>query len=174
MQGSIRKNPVKFILISESVSFIPDNILGCCEVVNIPRPTKSAYSACIGKRLGSNIDLSKLENIKNLKDPFDVIDTYDIICDKIVDDIHAEVISNWSEFRDHIYDIFTYNLDVHKCVWRIMFRIMTTNAINDATPILDKTYSVLKLFNNNYRPIYHLEAYFLFLKLELRKIKGNK
>ena len=170
IQGSLKENPIKFIFITESVSFIPDNILGCCEVINIPRPSKSAYNNCIGKRIPSSLDLSQLDNIKNLKDTFEIIDMYDTICGKIVSDIQDPVIANWSQFRDHIYDIFTYNLDVHKCIWRILSSVVEKNHPENLSAILDKTYTFFRLFNNNYRPIYHLEGYFLFLKMQIIKM----
>jgi hypothetical protein len=167
MQHCFKKNPIKFILVSESVSFIPDNILECCEVINVPRPSKTAYSSCLGKRVPSSVDLKDLENIKNFKDTFDVIDTYDKICNHIINNIESETISKWSEFRDNIYEIFTYNIDVHKCIWKILSNILLKYPKLDTSKIMDKTYTFLKFFNNNYRPIYHLEWYFLFLKNEI-------
>ena len=167
MQSSPNTNSVKFILISEAVSFIPDNILECCEIVNIPRPSRSAYSSCIGKRLHNNFNFESMENIKNIKDSINVVDMYEKICEEIMEFIEAENIVKWAEFRDRIYDIFTYNIDVHKCIWRILSKFLVNNDIKEIGPIVDKTYTFLRLFNNNYRPIYHLESYFLFLKKEL-------
>lgn len=37
---------IKFIILTKELSFIPDNILNCCEVINISRPSKSAYHKC--------------------------------------------------------------------------------------------------------------------------------
>jgi hypothetical protein len=184
MQGTLKKNPVKFILITESVSFIPDNVIGCCEVINIPRPTNAMYSSCVGKRIPSGMNMSCLENIKNIKNSKNIKsdkkvrelviynDIYDRICDKIVSHIEPSEIKKWSEFRDNIYDIFTYNIDVHKCVWRILSNVLSSNEALNTTRIMEKTYSFLKFFNNNYRPIYHMEGYFLFLKMEIIKING--
>lgn len=170
MQGTSKKNPVKFVLVTESVSFIPDNVIGCCEIINVPRPTNAVYSSCIGKRIPVGANLCDLENIKNIKDTFSVTDMYETICGKIISQIEADEISKWSDFRDHIYDIFTYNIDVHKCVWKILYHVLSHNEALNKTSIMEKTYTFLKLFNNNYRPIYHLEGYFLFLKMEIMKL----
>ena len=99
-------------------------------------------------------------------------DIYDRICDKIVSHIEPCEIKKWSEFRDNIYDIFTYNIDVHKCVWRILSHVLSSNEALNTTRIMKKTYSFLKLFNNNYRPIYHMEGYFLFLKMEIMNLNN--
>ena len=35
---------LKFILLTEELSFIPDPILNCCEIIHVPRPTRAAYT----------------------------------------------------------------------------------------------------------------------------------
>ena len=51
---------LKFIIITEEISFFPDNILNCCEIINVSRPTKNAYVKCVKAKFPSKI---KLENI---------------------------------------------------------------------------------------------------------------
>ena len=160
-------------MITESVSFIPDNIIECCEVINIPRPSRTAYNTCLEKRLPSGLNLSELENIKNIKDDLDLVDMYKTICEKIICNIDSDNIAKWSEFRDNIYEIFTYNVDVHKCVWYILSHVLLIYKELDTCKIMENTYTFLKFFNNNYRPIYHLEWYFLFLKSEIMKYKNK-
>jgi hypothetical protein len=69
------------------------------------------------------------------------------------------------KFRDIIYDIFIYNLDITECIWYILTNLIHSNNIKttNMSPILLKTYSFLKYYNNNYRPIYHLESYLFYL-----------
>jgi hypothetical protein len=40
---------IKFILITEELSFIPDNILNCCEIIHLSRPAKTIYNNCLIK-----------------------------------------------------------------------------------------------------------------------------
>jgi Cdc6-like AAA superfamily ATPase len=35
---------LKYIILTEEISFIPDNILNCCEVIHISRPKKNLYN----------------------------------------------------------------------------------------------------------------------------------
>ena len=49
---------LKYILITDELSFIPDNILNCCQVINIERPTRTNYMKCV-KKIPNKI---KLEN----------------------------------------------------------------------------------------------------------------
>ena len=67
MQTLVHKNIcLSYIFITESVSFIPDNILIRCLIVPVKRPTKVQYTKCIGRQLVSNINTSKIRNIKDL------------------------------------------------------------------------------------------------------------
>jgi hypothetical protein len=151
---------LKFILIAEKISFIPDNILNCCEIINIPRPTKSLYAKCIKTRLPNS---SKLENIANIKNISNVLDPlmmpHKIICDKIIDSIIKIEEIKFLKFRDLLYDIFIYNLDITECVWYIISTLISQKKIKDKdiSGLLVKTYTFFQYYNNNYRPIYHVE-----------------
>ena len=69
------------------------------------------------------------------------------------------------KFRDILYDIFIYNLDITDCVWYILSTLVKENRIKNEhlSDILIKTYSFFQYYNNNYRPIYHLEKYLFYL-----------
>jgi len=157
---------LKYILITEQVSFIPDNILNCCEIIPISRPTKTLYNKCLENKLPNDIKLENITNIKNLHIYNDeLMQQYKIICNKIL-----YVMININElkflkFRDLLYDIFIYNLDIMECVWYILTFLIKQQKINDSdlSHILIKTYTFFKYYNNNYRPIYHLENYLFYL-----------
>ena len=57
---------VKFVLVTEELSFIPDNILNCCEIINISRPTKTSYVKCVKTKLPANFVVENITNIKGL------------------------------------------------------------------------------------------------------------
>ena len=69
------------------------------------------------------------------------------------------------KFRDLLYDIFIYNLDITDCIWYILTSLTKSKKIKttNISEILLKTYNFLKYYNNNYRPIYHLESYLFYL-----------
>jgi hypothetical protein len=155
---------LKYILISEELSFIPDNILNCCEVINIPRPTKAAYNKCLKNKLA--IKVEQITNIKNLHASItELMTPYKIICDKILDAMIKIDDTKFLKFRDLLYDIFIYNLDITDCVWYIISSLMQQNKIKkeNISELLIKTYSFFQYYNNNYRPIYHLENYLFFI-----------
>jgi len=154
---------IKYILLTDHVSFIPNLILNGSEIINIPRPTKSAYSKCLNKKLASNLKLDMISNIKNLNISDEAIVPHKIICDKIINEMIQVENIKFLHFRDLLYDVFIYNLDITECVWYIITELSRQKKIkeSDRTKILLKTYNFFKYYNNNYRPIYHLES-FLF------------
>jgi DNA polymerase III delta prime subunit len=66
-----------------------------------------------------------------------------------------------THFRDILYEILTYGLDICECIWYILFYFNQKGTINIDKVMMNKIYEFLKKFNNNYRPITHLEHIFL-------------
>jgi hypothetical protein len=87
-------------------------------------------------------------------------DNFNIICDNILEKIMDPESIHFTEFRDILYDILTYNLDTTECLWFILKYLIESKAImgEDISDVLIKSYKFLKYYNNNYRPIYHLES----------------
>ena len=159
---------LKFILITEEISFIPDNILNCCQVLSITRPTKNTYNKCL-KQKNKLTTINKIENINNIKNlhnlVLDLMVPYKIICDKIIENIIKIDDINFLKFRDLLYDIFIYDLDITDCVWYIINVLSSRKLIikKNISKLLIKTYTFFQYYNNNYRPIYHLENYIFFV-----------
>ena len=157
---------LKFIIITEEISFIPDNIINSCEIINVNRPTKNAYVKCIKKNIPANI---KPENITNIKILHiyneNLMLQYKIICDKIIKNIINIDELQYLKFRDILYDTFIYNLDISDSIWYILFKLIEEKKIKKEhlSLIMIKTYTFFQYYNNNYRPIYHLENYILYL-----------
>jgi hypothetical protein len=88
---------------------------------------------------------------------------YRIICNKIISNIININDIRFLKFRDILYDIFIYNLDISDCIWYIIFSLVEQKKIKEEhlSEILIKTYCFFQYYNNNYRPIYHVEHYLL-------------
>jgi hypothetical protein len=157
---------LKFILVTEEISFIPDNVLNCCEIINISRPTKTSYIKCVKAKLPAKL---KPENITNIKILHiyneDLMLQYKIICNKIITNLININDLQFLKFRDILYDIFIYNLDISDCIWFIISSLIEEKKIKkeNLSKILIETYIFFQYFNNNYRPIYHVENYLLKL-----------
>jgi hypothetical protein len=157
---------LKFIIITEELSFIPDNIINSCEIINVNRPTKNAYVKCIKKNIPANIKPENITNIKilHIYNEYLMLQ-YKIICDKIIKNIVNIEELQYLKFRDILYDTFIYNLDISDVIWYILFKLIEEKKIKKEhlSLIMIKTYTFFQYYNNNYRPIYHLENYILYL-----------
>jgi len=175
---------LKFILITEHISFIPNSILNSCRIVPVDRPSRDSYDKMIKTwnfnqlvdvepvTIPENINENDILNIKEifmcsiLKDgdepPKEI---FNMVCDAIIKEMMNPKKMVIAEFRDYIYDILIYNLDATECIWYILTEIIQSGAIGDKSvpEILEKLHSFLKQYNNNYRPIYHLESILFYI-----------
>jgi hypothetical protein len=132
----------------------------------VPRPTKTAYAKCSKQKLPNDLKYEDIVNIKHLHAGIqELMHPHKIICDKIIKDIIDIEDLTFLKFRDLLYDVFIYNLDIGKCIWYILTSLINAKKIKEEnmSQILLKTYDFLKYYNNNYRPIYHLESYLFYL-----------
>lgn len=158
------------MLISENISFIPDNILNRCQVVPLKRPLKGEYIKATSKTLMNNINIKDITNIKNIKGKVHCINNINKnICNKIIDKIINYKSINFLEMRDNLYEIFIYNLDIHSCIFGIIKILIEQEKINETNikNIIIQLHKFLKLYNNNYRPIYHLEGFIFYLCIQI-------
>ena len=138
---------IKYILLTEHLSFIPDTIVDRCRVISIPRPRPSRNTICNT----ASGDITTLNRIS-------ILHPYTTICDQILECIRTP---QYSEVREKLYDILIYNLNVFDCIWYILSKVILKQLVppDKFTPMLIQTYRFLYYYNNNYRPIYHLERF---------------
>jgi len=163
MQKSIFQNiNIKFILITENISFISNNIRKCCLIVSCPRPYKTTYEKCLEIKLKDSypvnikqLILSEKQNIKPYKNT----------CDNIISNIINIDNLKYSELRQILYNLLIYNYNLGNCIFYILSELIKKKLIKKELEgnLMMETYYFLKYFNNNYRPIYHLENYILYL-----------
>lgn len=170
-----------FVLLTEHVSFIPNNIQDVCLCVHVPKPPIDALENAIGinKRLFQKEKMTKIlkrvstSNITNLKElySFPLVDSvealpkdyFNTVCDAIIHEMENKHIV-MTKFRDCLYDILVYGLDVADCVWYILSWFIQSGKIHDEKKLdilLDKIVVGLKQYGNNYRAIFHLEMIFI-------------
>jgi hypothetical protein len=157
---------ISFIFITTQLSFLPDCIIDCCNIINISRPTRTQYNKCINNKLDKSLPLDNIINIKNIINNITQLNNiHHNICDKIIKMILNINNTSFIEVRDGIYNIFIYNLDIGECLWYIIDSLIRKNNIKkeNTTELFYYTTRFLQYFNNNYRPIYHLESFIFYL-----------
>lgn len=222
---------IHFIIITENISFIPNNILNSCQIINICKPENNKFKKLLEINTTKNSyyeipdcasdnELNILGNIKedeiiNIKELYSfkfisnnkplldnnilseepkiskinkvngntIInindqsnneipkDIFNIVCDNVINEIINHNKIKFTNFRDIIYDILIYNLEVVECLWYILNYFIQNDYLKkkDISDILNQIYVFLKYYNNNYRPIYHLESILFYL---ITKIHG--
>jgi hypothetical protein len=153
---------IKFILITEQLSFIPNNIVDSFEIITIARPTKTSYGNCLKIKM-SSVVLNDVTNIKGIENCS--VSNHIHCCNKIISMITNEDNIKFTLLRDYLYDMLIMDLNISECIWYILRSLIISKHIkdDDISPILLQVYIVLQRYNNNYRPIMHLESFIFTL-----------
>lgn len=201
---------LRFIILTEHISFIPNNMLNCCEILSVKRPSKELYAdmtlynkpdsqngfiprisnirrpmidanvsvntlQCTNDQLTSIVNSIDTDCITNMKEfrSFSLLakdmeipeDIFNIVCNNIIREMENYQKIVFTQFRDTIYDMLIYNLDVSECIWHIIIHFIENESLQGEriTRVLIKTHLFFKYFNNNYRPIYHLESILFYI-----------
>lgn len=165
MQKNFKNINLKFIIISEHISFIPDNIINVSEIINVNKPTNSSIKKCLGLKKIDNI--SNNNNLKNLTSNIDELSN---VTTNILNKIYNYIINNKQtfnvlEFRDHLYEAFIYDININTLIWELLEKLIINKQLNECyiNVLLVESFKFYQLYNNNYRAIYHLENYLLKL-----------
>ena len=174
MQTLNHKNlKIIYILISEHISFIPRNILNRCQIIPFKRPTKSNYAKATSKSLMLTTNINDIINLKDVKSKITCLKNINkIVCDKILNFIINYETIQYLQLRDLLYDIFIYNLDIYACLYYIIKSLVNTSHLSEEhmERVFVKLFKFLKLYNNNYRPIYHLESFIFYLCIVIHEL----
>lgn len=161
-----------YFIVTEGVSFIPDNIISNFHIISVPRPLRMNYNKVLGKKMSSECSLNTIHNIKSLiTDTKSFTLNVDIYVDKLYDLMNNPNDIKFIHFRDVIYDIFIYDMDIGNVILLVLKKIFSNHSLSSdmISAIYLDTFSFLQFYNNNYRPIYHLENYLYSL---ITKIHG--
>ena len=150
---SYMQSSVKYIFLTDSISFLPDTILSKCKVLSIPRPSAELYAS---------LHITPSSNLKYALSHTVETNTSAPLFTKIISSLHT---CSMSELREDLYSILIFDLGVEAFVYHLITTIPATTV--QRSSMVKESISFLQYFNNNYRPIYHLEKFvysILFLK----------
>lgn len=174
MQTKLNRSiKVYYFIITEHLSFIPSNILNISQIIHYKRPNKTAYQKVI-----------KNKNITDKKQIYEITNIKDAICNNIkqnkkeliINDIINEI-DNYNELdfmkiRELLYNLFIYNFNILDCLYQIINHYIKTNKIvkTNANEIFMELFKTIKLYNNNYRPIFHLEKFIYYIIIKIHEL----
>lgn len=159
---------ITFIIMTEHVSFIPDNIIQRCAMVYVPRPTKEQYEkVCTLPTPLSEMtkDEEDMSTIINIKCP-SMTPSHIPICNQIIKYMEDTTNFDYFTFRNHIYTLLVYNIDVYSSVWYILNHFIKTRNFTGTvvTDVIEHLIKFLHLYNNNHHNIYHIEYFLCYLE----------
>lgn len=163
---------IKFVLLTEQVSFIPNNILQRCQLIRVSRPSKALYNKVLEGKLRRDAKTCEISNIKNVIASVGfLMQPHKSTCDDLLAAVKDVSGLRFAALREKLYEVFIYDLDITDCVWYIFSSLVKSTHLvgDDIDDVLVRTLRFLQYYNNNYRPIYHLETYILYL---CKKIHG--
>lgn len=173
MQTTFGNIKISFVLVTEHLGFIPDNILHMCYLLHIPRPKLSNYKEIIkinnvNTIIDKNVKINNINSIITNTEDVNKINHYAL---KIYEKIINYENFKFEEMRELLYDILINNLLFQNIIYELVIILINNNYINSNNiyDILIENYKFLELYNNNYRPIYHLERFIYYL---INKIYG--
>ena len=81
----------------------------------------------------------------------------------------------FAQLRELLYDILIYDFDITECAWYLISELKKRGTLHDEnmSDVLIHTHKFLQYYNNNYRPIYHLEN-FVFMLVNIICANGKK
>lgn len=182
---------ITFLFMTEHVSFIPDNILQSSHMVYVPRPSKEAYTrvchlvaaaaaavpdatnddddptrvcpeAKVRMTRETEVDISSIINIKCPS----MTATHLPACHQLIKYMEDHGNFDYFTFRNHIYTMLVYNMDVYGSVWYVMRHFIQTQQypVSVISEILEQLVKFLHLYNNNHHNIYHIEYFLCYLE----------
>lgn len=151
---------IKFVILTEHISFIPENIINACRIIGLKTPAISSLQSFVKKTIKRE---TQIVNLKDARGHFkELVEPHATVCNKIIKMLTTDDI-DFLKLREYIYSLFILQYDIPECVWYVV-KTMITNGYIASHDVLSKQYEFYYLFNNNYRPIYHLEKFFLMLR----------
>ena len=175
-----KKIKIQYIITTEHISFIPDNILSRCQIINLKRPTQTSYKQCIKShtsktkkyKINKNIldlslrNINSITNINNLLFNTSKLDDIHVAnIEKIINVIENIDNYSFSELRDLLYNLLIFNIDISLFLFYTINYFINKKKLNKTNieSILHSIYLFFLQYNNNYRPIFHLERIFYIL-----------
>jgi hypothetical protein len=171
---------LKYVIITENIGFIPSNILNSCEIVPVARPTAAMYKKMVALSGPGTMKVAP-ENVRNLKvlqyqscHPSETCERQEL-CNHLCDYITGVELIRFTQLRELLYDILIYDFDVNECAWQLITELKRKGLLHDddMSDVLMHTCRFLQYYNNNYRPIYHLEK-FVFMLINIMCENRNK
>lgn len=135
----IQTSTIKFILISEAVSFLPYHIISKCKIIPVKIPSTALLEEC-------------KPDIHYLKQRLSTDSVFKTIYEYITTTTFTP-----NQLREQLYSILIFDMGVEKLINFLLLQLQMNT--EQRSKMVEETISFISFFTNNYRPIFHLERY---------------
>lgn len=169
-----------FIFLTEQLACLPNNLRKECAVCCMARPSSEQYKQ-LG--IGGEIEPHQISNIRLARSiannpawSLAILQPHESLSDKLLN--HMKLLQETAvsrsaplflTIREIIYDMFIHNVAIEEVIWYIIQSLIKEGLMptSKLTNVYMQLCFFLKCYNNNYRPIYHVERFVLYLVNEL-------
>ena len=132
----LNESKIKFIFITNQISFLNNLLLKSCYIKKIKNSEIIPDYNCGYKK-----------NINNIKN---------IIINKNIE---------LFKIREILYELLIFNYNIYDCLTYLIECLINEKYINEnnINNVFKKYYNIIEKYNNNYRSIYHLEHFIIYL-----------
>lgn len=133
----LRNDNIKYIICTQYISCLPKILKDKCFV--------------IVNKISKNLNYMKnIDNSKRIEPIIELIYNQNI---------------DYYLIREYLYELLTYNLNIHTVFTDIILGLYKKKYLNteNIEPIIEELSTIIKKYNNNYRSIFHLECFVIYL-----------
>jgi hypothetical protein len=175
---------LRFIFLTERISFLPIRIINNAMLINIGRPNKVNINKRFGKHSNivdnlkelylPNVEYKQSEQVQSEQSEQQSEQSgqseqseqseqsgqseYKIV-DELIMMITDQTTFKISQLREILYDLLTYDIKMYDVLNTIIMRLIENSILDlEKLPeLMNDMHICMYQYNNNYRPIYHLE-----------------
>lgn len=130
----LRNHNIKYIICTQNINYLPKILKNKCVL--------------IVNKLNKNNNLKNIEHSKRIEPIIQLIYNQNI---------------DYTLIREYLYELLTYNVNIHNVFSTIILELYKLNYFSNVLQAIEKLSIIIKKYNNNYRSIYHLECFVIFL-----------
>lgn len=161
---------IRYILLTNCLSFLPQCFLDSFNILKFKKPSIIKYNRITNQKIKKK-ELHLVSNIKEIKgDSIPDKNKTHILSEKIIEYIKESESFNFHGLREYLYDILIYHFDIYEVLWCILEKLQNDIPIDKYYELNIEIYKFCLYYNNNYRPIFHIERIILYLLKVVRNI----
>jgi hypothetical protein len=146
---------IKFILLTEAVSFLPASLMKRCRTVAVPKPGAADVGERLSVKLGPNAKWSNLKDVRLLGAKAPSKTAGEVFAEELV--VRCSPPLRIGDTREDLYKVMMVNQNVDDVFWELTKRVLPKVQPSRMEKLTREIVYCMQCHSCNYRPIFHLE-----------------